>query len=349
MSEKTEEPTPKRLRKAREDGDSGQSGFASQAVSFLVAAALVPAAAAALAEDVSGDLRSAIEAAAGGHGEVHFDAWFVLKRVFTLAAPVLAAAGVVGSVTTFIQTGGGFATGKLVPKLERLDIVSGFKNLVSMQKLFSVARALGLASLVAYVSYRTLRNHLPDFRNLAGSLGYSGTAASTMLGEIVRATAIGGLAVAALDVLVVRRGWKGRLRMSKDEVKREHKESDGDPQLKAARERAHHELLAQATVGNVKKASVVVVNPTHIACALQYDEGENDAPVVVATGEGELAAQIVRAARDYGIPVLRDIPLARALRELAVGEEIPEALYEAVAEILREAALERAKEQGEGP
>ena len=143
--------------------------------------------------------------------------------------------------------------------------------------------------------------------------------------------------------VVTRRSWKKRLRMSKDEVKREYKESEGDPQMKAARERAHHEMMASATIGNVRTASVVVVNPTHLACALRYqttsdDEREADgAPVVVANGEGDLAQQIIRAARDYGIPVVRDVPLARALSELAVGDEIPEALYEAVAEILRAA------------
>ena len=127
--------------------------------------------------------------------------------------------------------------------------------------------------------------------------------------------------------------------MSKDEVRREHKEAEGDPQHKAARERAYHELLAQATVANVRTASVVVVNPTHLACALRYDEKEGDeAPVVVASGEGELAARIVREAEAYGVPVVRDVPLARALVELQVGEVIPEALYEAVAEVLREIA-----------
>ena len=98
-------------------------------------------------------------------------------------------------------------------------------------------------------------------------------------------------------------------------------------------------MLASATVGNVKNATVVVVNPTHFATALKYDEKDGDeAPVVVATGEGDLAQRIISAARDY--PVLRDVPLARALTELQVGDAIPEALYEAVAEILREAWAE---------
>jgi type III secretion protein U len=125
--------------------------------------------------------------------------------------------------------------------------------------------------------------------------------------------------------------------MSKDEVRREHKDSEGDPQLKAARERAYHDMMAQATIASVRTASVVIVNPTHLASALRYDEKDGDeAPVVVASGEGELAQQIRQAAEQWGIPVVHDVPLARALSELQVGDVIPEALYEAVAEILRD-------------
>jgi type III secretion protein U len=127
--------------------------------------------------------------------------------------------------------------------------------------------------------------------------------------------------------------------MTKEEVRREHKDAEGDPQQKAARERAYHELLAQATIANVRGASVVVVNPTHRACALRYDEKAGDeAPLVVAKGEGDEARRIVRAAEDWGVPVVRDVPLARALVELEVGAVIPEALYEAGAEVLRELA-----------
>jgi flagellar biosynthesis protein FlhB len=147
-----------------------------------------------------------------------------------------------------------------------------------------------------------------------------------------------GLGLALVDLVVTRRSWLSRLKMGKDEVKREQRESDGDPETKAARERARHEMMAQVVVAQVKEASVVVVNPTHLACALRYDEKDGDAaPVVVASGRGELAARIVQAAEAYGIPVLRDVPLARALIELEVGDVIPEALYEAVAEILRTA------------
>jgi FlhB-like protein len=145
-----------------------------------------------------------------------------------------------------------------------------------------------------------------------------------------------GLVLGALDLIVVRRAWQKRWMMSRDEVRREFRESEGDPEIKAARRRAHQQLLTSAAVHAVKDASIVVINPTHLAVALRYREEEDSAPRIVAQGDGELARRIVEAAHAYGVPVVRDIPVARALAELDVGDEIPEALYEAVAEILNE-------------
>jgi flagellar biosynthesis protein FlhB len=339
MSEKTEDATPKRLRKAREDGDSGSSAFAAQSIAFLVAIVLLPAAIRALVERSASDLREVlVRAPARG---ATFDASELGGEVLTLALPVLLAAAIAGAVAQAVQTGGVVSVGRLSPKLEKLNLFDGVKNLFSTQRLTAVARALVSGSVVAWLAYRGLRSHLVDVAHLAGRLQYVGVVASEIARVVARDAAIVGVALGALDMFVVRQAWRRRLRMSKDEVKREYKESEGDPQTKAARERAHHEMLASATVGNVKNATVVVVNPTHLATALKYDEKDGDeAPVVVAMGEGDLAQRIISAARDYGVPVLRDVPLARALAELQVGDAIPEALYEAVAEILRESWAE---------
>ena len=124
--------------------------------------------------------------------------------------------------------------------------------------------------------------------------------------------------------------------MTRDEVRRESRESEGDPEVKAARRRAHQEMLTSAAIHAVKDASVVIVNPTHLAVALRYRNEEDAAPNILAQRQGDLARRIVEAAHAYGVPVVRDVPIARALSELEVGDEIPEALYEAVAEILRE-------------
>lgn len=338
MSDKTEDPTPRRLRKAREEGDSGASGHAAQAVAFVAAVAVAPSAVRALASRTSEDLRAAIGAASRPDLAVRFDVQSLGTTLVALSLPMLLAAGVAGAVAHVVQTGGGIATKKLAPKIERLNPAEGLRALFSSTRLFAVARSLVAGGIVAWIAWRALGDHVVDIARLAGRERSIGIVVGEVAGGVAWRAAIAGLALGAIDVLVTRRAWINKLRMSKDEVRREYKETEGDPQIKAARERAHRELLAQATIANVRSATVVVVNPEHIACALRYDEKEGDeAPVVVASGQGDLAARIIRAAHDYGVPVVRDVPLARALVELEVGDAIPEALYEAVAEILREA------------
>ncbi len=350
MSEKTEEPTPKRLRKAQEEGDSPISAFASQSVAFLCAVAVAPAAISALASRSALDLRSAIARAGDASPVIALDPAPLASSVVALTVPILLAAAVAAAVASVVQSGGVFATKRLQPKLDRLNVVSGLQQLFSTSRLVAVARAGLFGAAVAWFAYSALRDHAGDLARGAGRLPETAALAGLLALGVAKRSAILGVFLAVLDIVVTRRSWKKKLMMSKTEVQREHKESEGDPQLKAARERAHHEMLAAATIANVQKASVVIVNPVHIACALRYDEeGGDEAPVVLASGHGDFAARIVDAARAYGVPVLRDVPLARALVELEVGAAIPEALYEAVAEILREAWDEETRETGEAP
>jgi flagellar biosynthetic protein FlhB len=122
--------------------------------------------------------------------------------------------------------------------------------------------------------------------------------------------------------------------MSKYDVKQEYKQSEGDPHQKAERKRVHQEILSSAGAAAVKKADVIIRNPDHIAIALAYDKEHGSAPTVVAKGSRIWAEKILEAARRYGVPVVRNVPLAHALDKLEVGDEIPEELYEAVAEVL---------------
>lgn len=347
MSDKTEEPTPKRIRKAQEEGRSPLSTTASQSVAFLATVAIAPSAVSALASRTGADLRGAIARAADASPSVTFDAASLASSVLLLSAPILAVAAVSGAVVSLVQTGGAIATKKLAPNLDNLRFVQGLKQLVSVQRLVSVLRSAVFATAVVWIVDGALRSNVPYLARVSGRLGAAVTLATTLAMDVAKKAAVIGLFLGAIDVVVTRRSWRKHLMMSKSEIQREHKESDGDPQLKAARERARHEMLASATVGNVKNASIVIVNPTHIACALRYDtENENDeAPVLVASGRGELARQITLAARQYGVPVWRDVALARTLIELEVGDEIPDSLYEAAAEILRDAWEERDEQQ----
>lgn len=337
MASKTEKPTPRRLRKAIEEGDSGASTAFAQAVGFVVAVALLPSAVGVAATRVASDLKSAIASAPRNAMPV-WSPWGLAESFLAIVAPLLLSTAIASALAMLAQTGGVLSTKRVIPDFARLNLARGLGALFSPMRAFSVLRSLIAGLAVAWLAASGIRAAVGDLCRLPGHVQSVAVVVSDLARTLVWRAAFVGLVLGLLDLVVVRHAWIKRLSMTPDEVKREHRENEGDPAIKAARHHAYQELLAQVEVSAVRSARVVVVNPTHVACALRYDatEGGDDAPVVVAAGEGELAARIVQAARDYGVPVVRDVPLARALLELAVGDAIPEALYEAVAEVLRE-------------
>jgi len=341
LSDKTEEPTPRRLRKAQEEGSSPISAFASQSVAFLAAVAIAPAAILALATHASGDLRAAVARAADPSPKLDFDPAAIGTSILLLAAPIVGAAAIAAAVTSVVQSGGVVAMKKLAPKLDRLDFVAGLRQLFSATRLMAIGRAALFGAGVGYLAFGILRAGIADLAHTAGRLEQVAVVSSAMLKSMALRTAILGIFLGVVDIVVTRTSWRKKLRMSKDEVRRERKEADGDREIKSARERAHREMLASATITSVAHATVVVTAP-HVACALRYDEGaSNNAPIMVASGRGDLAAHLIEAARKNGVPIVRNLSVARALLELEIGTAIPEALYEEVAEIIREAWEEK--------
>jgi flagellar biosynthesis protein FlhB len=331
VSDKTEPATPRKIAKAREKGDVAVSAVTSQALGFIVAVLVVPTTVTATASLVSELLRGVLVRGADAQ-----PADTIVRTVVILVAPLLAAVAATTALSTVVQTGALFAPARLSPDLTKLDPIAGLRSLVSGARLWNVARALLAALVVGYLAWGALRRHAVDLSHTIGGGASAASVAALAAKRIARDAAAIGIAFALVDLVVVRRSLLSKLKMTKSEVKREYRESEGDPQLKAARHRAHRDMLAAATVNAVRDATVVIVNPEHLATALRYVDGEDDAPKVVAAGDGELAQKIQEAARAYGIPVIRDVPVARALSELEIGDTIPEALYEAVAEILRE-------------
>jgi len=331
MSDKTEQATPKRLSKARDEGDSPISAALAQSVGFMAALSVVGGVIA-LATEQAGALLSA----ALRHPTEPASPSTIARVVLSISLPIVAVAAAASAAASFVQTGGTISAKKLSPSLDRLNLFTGLKNLFSWQRVVGIARALLAASLVSYFALQQLKSHASDFASSIGNARAAAVLAASVAGKVAWFAAAVGVSLGLLDLLLTRRAWFQRHRMSKDELKREHRESEGDPALKAARRRAHQEALTGATLGALKTASVVIVNPTHLATALKYSEEEQLAPSVIAQGQGEMAKLIIEAARAYGVPIVRDVPVARALNELEVGDEIPEVLYEAVAEILRE-------------
>jgi type III secretion protein U len=340
MSDKSEAPTPRKLRKARERGDAPVSLALTQSVSFLPAILLLPAVLVATAARVSELLLVTLR-----DGRSPLTPTAVALEVLRLCTPLLLAVALAAALAVLVQTRGMVSAHRLAPRLERLDPIEGAKQLFSRERWFAAFRAIVSASLVAWFAWSLFRSHVADLALMTGKADAIPFVSGVLAQKLARYAALVGLGLGAVDLSLVFSAWLRRHRMSKDEVRREFREAEGNPEIKAQRRRAHQEALTGSLLHGVKNASVVVVNPTHLATALHYaTEDAEGAPRVVAQGRGEVARLIIEAARAYGVPCVRDVPVARALAELEVGDEIPEALYQAVAEILRE--LARSSEGG---
>lgn len=348
--EPTEQPTPKRLRDARQRGQLARSAELSGFAVFAAAAGALMITGAGLAAALARFTRDCLRGAPHYAPEA---AWAVLREaVWALAitvGPILATAMVAAMLVGAVQAGGLWTWKPLKPQLGRLDPLRGLKQLVSLRKVVDLARLLvGITALTAVV-WMTLGEALGALLRLTGARP------AVFAGELLRwSTTLawrGGLvlAVAAVvDYAVQRLRHRKDLMMTKEEVKREHKETEGDPQHRAERKRLHREISEHDMIEQVSKADFVVANPTHIAVALRYDASRNDsAPQVVARGHRLVAERIKQVARQAGVPIVHDVPLARALADLSLGDEIPEALYEAVATLLR--ALRDESEGSEEP
>ena len=344
MAERTEAPSKKRLADARKEGQIPRSRLLASTAAMLGGlAALVgtlshsaQAMAAWAAPLLSGEQPSALRALTEGIG--------VLARA---VGPVFAGA-LGGALAAGVATAGfGFNPGIVAPKLERVSMAKGFGRIFRVASVVEVFKAAGvLCALAAFLSTQSglVRPVLQTVR----SVGLVGWFASL---QLLQGTLLKGawilLGLGLLDFGVARWLHVRKLRMSREELKREHKDADGDPQARGRRKSLHRALVMSGPQRGVQRATALVVNPTHIAVALRYHEDECDAPYLVAKGREQDALELRHQAKRLGIPIVRDVPLARSLIQYDVGEEIPEELYVAAAVILKIAS--RAAQSPEDP
>jgi flagellar biosynthesis protein FlhB len=333
--EPTEEPTQKRLEEARGRGEVATSRDLVSAAAMTAALLALIAGGPETVALLLAYWRGALAAAPGGGApsEALLAGTSVLARV--LALP-LAAACALALGAGMLQTRGLLALGAIKPDLGRLSPAAGLKRAFGGQALLQIGKGLVKVTLVAGLAWLTVRPLLGGLAALAGmDAGRTLDLLGLLASRLAERVALVALALGVADYLFAHRRHRRGLMMTRDEVKRESKESEGDPSHRAERQRLHRELMEQRMVAEVRKADFVVVNPDHIAVALRYDRDGHAAPVVVASGERLLAERIKQVAREAGVPIFRDVTLARSLRGLPEGEEIPAALYEAVAEVLR--------------
>ncbi len=342
----TEKPTAKRLREARRDGQIARTPELGQWGAVLVATFLIPNVLSDLLDSSEGLLRRITVFIAKPEPEA---ALGLLKDGLlagvTAVAPLLV--GIVLTVLTSAGLQGGLRpSAKLLkPKFSRLNPMQGLKRLLGPKSWWEGAKTLVKTIVLGLVLFITVRNLVPTVMG-SGALPVTsliGMVSGTAL-TLLRTAAVAGLVMAIVDYVVVRRRTGKELLMTKQQVKDEHKNSEGDPQLKGAIRAKQLAMSRNRMMTEISGADVVMTNPTHVAVALRYDAAKG-APRVVAKGAGVVAAKIREQAAKHRVPVVQDVPLARALyRACELGQEIPAELFGPVAHVL--AFLYRLRRKG---
>jgi flagellar biosynthesis protein FlhB len=337
--EKTERATPKRRNEARKEGNIPKSPDLTSAVTLvtvLVALRLLG----------PGIWRSWTQTMTDGFNHITADPLTPNKLIalfdgylwlsVRMMAPLLGVALLIGLMTAVAQVGPTFLPNLLLPDFKRINVISGFMrlwNLKSVVELFKSIVKLAVVGGLAYIAAQGIMKKLPALMT---------TDVSTMvpiMGQVVFQLALeisaAFLVLAFTDFLFKRYDFEKSIRMSKDEIKQENKNAEGDPRIKSNIRQRGRALAFRRMMQEVPKADVVVTNPTHFAIALKYDSNKMSAPIVVAKGADEVAWRIRQVARDSEVPLVENKPLAQTLyKSVEIGAGVPPELFQAVAEIL---------------
>jgi flagellar biosynthetic protein FlhB len=337
--EKTEQATPKRLEKARKDGDVPRSRELGT-VTLLIAAGLGMMM---MGEHLNSALKTTLKSGLSFTRTTAFDQTYLITNMSESVYDLLIAFAPFAILLVAVAIGspafiGGwlFSAKALAPKFSKLNPIKGIAKLVSKNSAVELVKSILKAILVGSVSYIVIANDIDPI------LGLSAMPVKTSIGEVSDLMQTGFLSiasaliiVAAIDVPFQLYQHAHKLKMTKEEVRQEHKELEGNPEIKARIRQQQREMAKRRMMSEIPNADVVVTNPTHYAVAIKYKENDMGAPIVVAKGADVLALKIREIAAENNIMTLESPKLARALFAHAELEsEIPEALYSAVAEVL---------------
>ncbi|KPF79500.1 hypothetical protein IP88_01885 [alpha proteobacterium AAP81b] len=328
-ADRTEAPTPRRRQQAREQGDVWQPRELGPAAALAVAALALPLAGVTLWQQLAGFLALALGVA--GEAALAPPSLAALARAVPVAFPAALAVAVgVAAAALALATSRRVSLAALTPKLSRLDPVKGLQRIVSPSGALGAATALFKLGAVGALTAGVVAPLLPVL-----AAADTPAAVGAALVRLAGAAALLLAAIAVIDAGVTFVIRENRLKMTRDEIKRESRQNDGAPEIKAAIRRAQFAAASRRLRTGLKDAAVVVVNPLHFAVALRYRAGSDAAPVVVEKGRLDIAAAIVAVARELGVPVIRSPRLARALFFTArIGAPVREELFAAVATIL---------------
>ncbi|HEX2269825.1 MAG TPA: flagellar biosynthesis protein FlhB [Pyrinomonadaceae bacterium] len=339
--EKTEQPTEKRLRDARRKGQVAKSQDLTSALLLVTAAAVLALAGTQIGLQLTNAMRDGLVRATS---TTDFDRaaavslfWSSMQTMALALAPLLIALFVIALLVSYLQVGPVFSFEPIKPDLKKLNPAEGFKQkFLKPRSYIELVKMILKMTIAGVVIAAVIWDNLADIIRLTSQkVDHAVTFTASVMFQIAWKVAVAFVVLGVADRFLQKFLHLKEMRMSKQEVREEYKETEGNPLFKSARRRLYLEMLQQSMMAAVKKADVVVVNPTHVAVALKYDRTEMDAPIVVAKGAELMAAQIRKLAMEANVPTYRDVPLARALYDIDIDSSIPEELYEAVAEVLR--------------
>jgi flagellar biosynthesis protein FlhB len=337
--EKTEKATPKKRQETRKKGQTAKSQDMNTAVVLLAVFAFLRIAGGYLATGIFSLFTNSFKdymlmAATPGNLQVIF--LTILKELILYLGPILLVAFMAAAAANLAQVGFIFTSEAIQPKFDKINPINGFKRIFSVRSVVELLKSLLKISFIGIVTFTVLWKSMPDIFGL--SQKSVGTALVTLGSLTVQMGlyASGALLfLALLDFLYQKYEFEKNIRMSKQDIKDEFKNSEGDPLIKSRIKQRQRELAMRRMMQEVPKADVVITNPTHYAVAIQYDEFKRDAPFVVAKGVDYTAQKIKLIAKENDVMTVENRPLARALySHTEIGDTIPEEFFKAVAEIL---------------
>ncbi|MPM35488.1 Flagellar biosynthetic protein FlhB [bioreactor metagenome] len=340
--EKTEKATPKKKRDAREKGEVHKSADLSSSVLICAMFGMLRAGYDGFVRSMRAFMTKFLSPEIVGRAATLTPTTLratyaeVLLTVLPVIMPLLLGAVLCGAAVHLVQTGPMFSPAKLKPDFSKINPIQGFKRLFSSRSLMELAKSIIKVVILGWIIYKYLRGAIQSFLKLM----YVDVAVafSTVISTCISMALTIGMALVAFSVIdVLYQWWKYEkdMMMTKQEVKEEHKQTEGDPQIKGKIRQKQRRMSAMRMMRQVPQADVVITNPTHYAIALRYKQPQDRAPVVLAKGQDFLAQRIKKAAKDHKITIVENKPVARALYDACqVGDEIPGELYQAVADIL---------------
>lgn len=337
-AEKTEEPTAKKIEDARKEGNVPKSQDTSSFITLVVAIAtffaLFP-----FIRTRMFYLYKFVQSYVGvdiDKNDVHILVITICREFAFMVIPLASVVAVSGVLAAVLQFGFLTTTKPLIPDFKKIDPIKGLKNLISMKKLVEAIKITVKVFLVLTVAYFYLFDFVQELPSLVffpivDQFEWLKEKALILIAVMLFLF----LMLALFDLFFVRYNYFKELKMSKQEIKDEYKQMEGDPQVKARIKRVQMEMSKKRMMQDIPSADVVITNPTHYAVAIRYDTEKEQAPKIVAKGVDHLALKIKEIAREHGIQIVENKPLARELyKKCEIDEMIPETLYKAVAEVL---------------